>query len=71
MANLPVLACYRPSEEASTTGEGQERSMTYVNGVPPQIGNLPTQAKSTTQKAGIPEALLQAAKANAVQLQSH
>lgn len=45
--------------------------MTYVNGVPPQIGNLPTQAKSTTQKAGIPEALLQAAKANAVQLQSH
>jgi len=45
--------------------------MPQINGITPQIGNLPAQdAPSKGQKAGIPEGLMQAATANDIQLQS-
>ncbi len=45
--------------------------MPQINGITPQIGNLPAQdARSKGQEAGIPEGLMQAARANDVRLQS-
>ena len=47
--------------------------MPQVNGMAPQLGHLQTEGPppSKVQKAAIPEALLQAAKANGIHLQNH
>ena len=59
--------------DASSSGRKQDGAAPQVNGVAPQLGHLHTEGlpPSKVQKAVIPEALLQAAKANGIFLQSH
>ena len=66
---LSAIDCLRRTDSRQQAPSGCQ-ALPQVNGVIPQKGQL-QHAPPTAQKAGISEALLQAAKANGIQLQSH